>query len=39
MDFNEDRDWAAFLKLYIDMDGVIYLDPAWPVALMVDYAT
>jgi hypothetical protein len=33
MDFNQERDWARFLKKYIDMEGVLYVDPAYAVPM------
>ena len=37
MDFNQERDWARFLKRYNDMESVLYMDPAFPVPMKVDY--
>ena len=39
MNFNLEGDWARFLKKYIDMEGVLYVDPAWQVPMKVAYPT
>jgi hypothetical protein len=37
MDFRKETDWARFLMRYIDMEGILLIDPAWPAPTNCNY--
>ncbi len=37
MDFRSETDWSRFLMRYIDMEGILLIDPAWPAPTNCNY--